>query len=42
MRFGGGGHRSAPGARIPGNQQTTQRQVLALVKQALAAANGKS
>jgi len=42
VAFGGGGHLSAAGARIPGKQQTTQRQVLDLVKQALAAANGKS
>ena len=41
VAFGGGGHLSAAGARIPGKPQTTQRQVLAAVKAALAAANGK-
>lgn len=36
VAFGGGGHQAAAGARIPGKQQTIQRQVLAAVKQALA------
>ena len=35
MFFGGGGHQSAAGARIPGKQQTIQRQVLSTVKKAL-------
>ena len=39
--FGGGGHLSAAGARIPGKQMITQRQVLAAVKKSLATANGK-
>ena len=42
VAFGGGGHLSAAGARIPGKQQTTQRRVLAAVKQALAASNGNA
>ena len=37
VAFGGGGHQSAAGARIPGKQRTVQRQVLASVKEALAA-----
>lgn len=36
MFFGGGGHQSAAGARIPGKQQTIQRQVLSAIKKALA------
>ena len=39
VSFGGGGHLSAAGARIPGKQTTIQRQVLATVKKSLAAAN---
>ena len=42
MSFGGGGHQSAAGARIPGAQLATQRSVLATVKIALAQANGKA
>ena len=42
VSFGGGGHLSAAGARIPGKQMTTQRQVLAAVKKSLAASNGKA
>ena len=42
VNFGGGGHLSAAGARIPGKQQTTQRRVLAAVKAALAATNGNA
>jgi len=37
VSFGGGGHQSAAGARIPGKQQTIQRQVLSAVKKALVA-----
>jgi bifunctional oligoribonuclease and PAP phosphatase NrnA len=33
--FGGGGHRAAAGARIPGKPLTIQRRVIAAVKQAL-------
>ena len=40
--FGGGGHLSAAGARIPGKQMTTQRQVLSAVKKSLTAFNGKA
>ena len=36
LAFGGGGHQSAAGARIPGKPSTVQRRVLAAVKQALA------
>ena len=36
VSFGGGGHRSAAGARISGKQQTIQRQVLSAIKKALA------
>ena len=42
VSFGGGGHMSAAGARIPGTQPATQRSVLAAVKTALAQANGKA
>ena len=42
VSFGGGGHLSAAGARIPGKQMTIQRQVLAAVKKSLAASNGKA
>ena len=42
VTFGGGGHLAAAGARIPGKHRTTQRRVLAAVKQALAATNGNS
>ncbi len=35
--FGGGGHRSAAGARIPGTALSVQRRVLAAVKRSLAA-----
>jgi len=42
VSFGGGGHISAAGARIPGTQLAIQRQVLAAVKQSLARANGKN
>jgi len=42
VSFGGGGHLAAAGARIPGKHRTTQRRVLAAVKQALAATNGNS
>jgi phosphoesterase RecJ-like protein len=37
-QFGGGGHMAAAGARIPGKPLTVQRQVIAAVKRALAAA----
>jgi phosphoesterase RecJ-like protein len=37
-QFGGGGHKAAAGARIPGKPLAVQRQVLAAVKKALAAA----
>ena len=40
VSFGGGGHLSAAGARIPGKQMTIQRQVLAAVKKSLADSNG--
>jgi phosphoesterase RecJ-like protein len=36
-QFGGGGHKAAAGARIPGKPAAVQRQVLAAIKQALAA-----
>ena len=39
VAFGGGGHQSAAGSRIPGKQRTVQQRVLAAVKQALAASN---
>jgi phosphoesterase RecJ-like protein len=39
--FGGGGHHAAAGARIPGAQLSVQRKVIASVKKALKAANGK-
>jgi len=42
VSFGGGGHLAAAGARIPGKHRTTQRRVLAAVKQALTATNGNS
>lgn len=34
-QFGGGGHKAAAGARIPGNPLSVQRKVIAAVKQAL-------
>jgi phosphoesterase RecJ-like protein len=37
-RFGGGGHREAAGARISGEPHETERKVLAVVSEALAAA----
>jgi phosphoesterase RecJ-like protein len=37
-QFGGGGHRAAAGARIPGSPLSVQRRVLAAVKKALDAA----
>jgi phosphoesterase RecJ-like protein len=37
-QFGGGGHLAAAGARIPGKPLAVQRQVIAAVKRALAAA----
>lgn len=37
-QFGGGGHKAAAGARIPGKPASVQRQVLAAVKKALDAA----
>ncbi len=40
ISFGGGGHQSAAGARIPGNPLSVQRQMLKTVKQAVLAANG--
>jgi len=40
--FGGGGHQSAAGARIPGNPRTVQRSILKSIKQALLAANGSA
>ena len=39
LTFGGGGHQSAAGARVPGKPSTVQRRVLAAVKQALSAFN---
>ncbi len=36
LHFGGGGHKAAAGARIPGNPVGVQRRVLSLVKKALA------
>jgi len=33
--FGGGGHKAAAGARIPGKPMTVQRQVIAAIKKAL-------
>ena len=36
LHFGGGGHKAAAGARIPGNPAGVQRRVLSLVKKALA------
>jgi phosphoesterase RecJ-like protein len=40
--FGGGGHKAAAGARIPGRPMTVQRQVIAAVKKALNAARNHS
>jgi len=40
-KFGGGGHRAAAGARIPGTPLSVQRQVIAAIKQALDAAKSK-
>jgi len=40
MSFGGGGHQSAAGARIPGNPRSVQRQVLKAIKEAVAVSNG--
>ncbi len=40
MSFGGGGHQSAAGARIPGNPRSVQRRVLKAIKQAVVACNG--
>jgi bifunctional oligoribonuclease and PAP phosphatase NrnA len=37
-RFGGGGHREAAGARISGEPHETERKVLAVISEALAAA----
>ncbi len=37
-QFGGGGHRAAAGARIPGSPLSAQRRVIAAVKKALDAA----
>jgi phosphoesterase RecJ-like protein len=37
-QFGGGGHLAAAGARIPGKPLAVQRQVIAAIKRALAAA----
>lgn len=37
MRFGGGGHRSAAGARIKGRPRLIQRQILSAFKEALVA-----
>jgi phosphoesterase RecJ-like protein len=34
-QFGGGGHRAAAGARVPGNPLATQRRIIAAVKKAL-------
>jgi phosphoesterase RecJ-like protein len=36
--FGGGGHRAAAGARVPGSPASVQRRVIAAVKKALDAA----
>jgi phosphoesterase RecJ-like protein len=33
--FGGGGHKAAAGARVPGKPAATQRQVIAAIKRAL-------
>ncbi len=41
VSYGGGGHQSAAGARIPGKQQNTQRQILSSIKKALAAVKNK-
>ncbi|MEE2715374.1 MAG: bifunctional oligoribonuclease/PAP phosphatase NrnA [Verrucomicrobiota bacterium] len=41
VSYGGGGHQSAAGARIPGKQQNTQHQVLSTIKKALAAVKNK-
>ncbi len=38
-QFGGGGHRAAAGARIPGPPLSVQRRVIAAVKKALDAAS---
>ena len=40
MSFGGGGHHSAAGARIPGDPNSVQRKVLKAIKQAVLASNG--
>jgi phosphoesterase RecJ-like protein len=40
-QFGGGGHKAAAGARIPGKPLSVQRKVIAAVKKALAAAKAK-
>lgn len=40
MSFGGGGHQSAAGARIPGNPRSVQRRVLKAIKEAVAVSNG--
>jgi bifunctional oligoribonuclease and PAP phosphatase NrnA len=40
-QFGGGGHKAAAGARIPGKPLSVQRQVIAAVKKALDAAKVK-
>jgi phosphoesterase RecJ-like protein len=37
-QFGGGGHRAAAGARVPGNPLAMQRRIIAAVKKALDAA----
>jgi phosphoesterase RecJ-like protein len=37
-QFGGGGHKAAAGARIPGKPLAIQRKVLTAVKKALEAA----
>jgi len=36
-QFGGGGHKAAAGARIPGKPSSVQRQVLTAIKKALKA-----
>ena len=40
MSFGGGGHQSAAGARIPGNPRSVQCRVLKAIKEAIAVSNG--
>ena len=37
-QFGGGGHKAAAGARIPGKPLAAQRRVIAAIKKALEAA----